>query len=40
MDTILTAIWCTDSETGVEWLIDVKTGERIISRETLNDSRH
>jgi hypothetical protein len=36
MDTILTAVWCIDSETGEEWMIDTRTGEKIMSRSELN----
>jgi hypothetical protein len=35
-DTTLLARWCIDSETSREYLINLKTGEIIMSREELN----
>lgn len=37
-DSTLDAVWCVDSETGEEWLIDRATGDKIISREKLNEN--
>lgn len=35
-DTTVRLIWCVDSETGTEWLIDPETGDKIMTREDLN----
>lgn len=29
-DSILNAVWCKDSETSIEYLINLKTGEKLL----------
>lgn len=35
-DSTLEGRWCTDSETGEEYLLDLKTGQVIMTRRDLN----
>jgi len=38
-DTTLNALWCWDSETGKEVLVNLFTGQVIMTREDLNGQR-